>query len=149
MSVLHSLFDGVPDTVIWGPEVSGEYSARSGYKWLSKLDTLTPHTSWTWIWKAKAPENIKFMIWLICHNSLPTRSTLTQRGLPLDASCPWCNAAEETIAHSLCDCPTSNDIWMGVGLAKYGAASMSTPLLDWLAAGVSSAGPLFPAASGC
>ncbi|KAJ1410807.1 hypothetical protein SESBI_21615 [Sesbania bispinosa] len=50
------------------------------------------------------------------------------------------------IAHCLRDCPSSNAIWEGVGLADYGAANMSTSLLDWLVAGVSSVGPLFLAA---
>ncbi|GAU21723.1 hypothetical protein TSUD_328480 [Trifolium subterraneum] len=38
-------------------------------------DCYTWKASWSWLWHVPAPEKIKFFIWTMLHNSLPTRET--------------------------------------------------------------------------
>lgn len=73
-SMQFSLHEQVSDGYIWD-NTDGIYSARSGYSWL--LHQNGNFTSrWNWIWKLKAPENIKTHIWLEAHHSNPTLQVL-------------------------------------------------------------------------
>ncbi|KAF3670217.1 Glycerol-3-phosphate 2-O-acyltransferase 6 [Capsicum annuum] len=35
-----------------------------------------------WIWKARVPNKLKFFLWLVHHNGLPTKATLAHKGWP-------------------------------------------------------------------
>ncbi|KAJ1381411.1 Ribonuclease H-like superfamily [Sesbania bispinosa] len=67
------LCDTAVDKIVWQGSLNGIYSARSGYKWLVEKDYIPlSNQSWSWIWHLAAPENIRFLLWLILHGSLPT-----------------------------------------------------------------------------
>ncbi|XP_024634474.2 uncharacterized protein [Medicago truncatula] len=73
----------IENTIIWSHNINGVYTANCGYAWLlrnSDTDTnpLSTH-SWSWIWKLKSPEKFKLLIWLACHNAIPTMSLLEHR----------------------------------------------------------------------
>lgn len=55
-------------------------------------------------------ENIRNFVWLIMKNSLPTNLTRFNRH-DLDASCQRCGASQESVVHTLRDCPKSSRIW--------------------------------------
>ncbi|KAK7270115.1 hypothetical protein RIF29_23027 [Crotalaria pallida] len=61
----------IPDVWIWNNSPTGVYSVRSDYVWLQEQTLMPslnlPHVSWSWLWKLKIPENIKFLVWLIGH----------------------------------------------------------------------------------
>jgi hypothetical protein len=38
---------------------------------------------------------------------------LVQKKVVEDSSCPWCGVAEETICHTLWECPAAQDVWGG------------------------------------
>nr|ABN08698.1 RNA-directed DNA polymerase; Ribonuclease H, putative [Medicago truncatula] len=67
--------------------------------------------SWVWIWKLKLPEKIKFLVWLACHNSVPTISLLNHRNIAPTATCSRCNLHVETFLHCVHDCHNSKNIW--------------------------------------
>jgi hypothetical protein len=63
---------------IWEPFVSGTYSTKSAYSWLTlvynppQIQTMT----WSWIWNLKLPKNIRHFVWIIMHGKLLTNCTL-------------------------------------------------------------------------
>ncbi|KAJ1438418.1 Reverse transcriptase zinc-binding domain [Sesbania bispinosa] len=127
--------DHVEDTVIWSAPLNGIYSARSGYSWLLHHGEPSD-VSWNWLWQLKAPENIRFFIWQVCHNSLPTRDILAHRGVPLSATCPLCNSSEEMIIHCLRDCAKAKEVWHGLGLDQRSTFYHDVPIIVWLTTGI-------------
>lgn len=107
--------DRVKDTFIWQHNTNGTYTAKSGYTWLleSSNPTAIPTTmsSWSWIWKLKIPEKFKLLIWLACHNAVPTLSLLLHCHIAPSATCSRCGEDDETLMHCLRDCNYSKIIW--------------------------------------
>jgi len=61
------LFNPSIKDVFMGPHNKNNiYSNKSGYNWLLSSHAAVNHqtVSWNWIWRLKAPEKIKFLIWL-------------------------------------------------------------------------------------
>lgn len=102
----------VPDMHIWLPTSSGEYSAKSAYKWFLAGSTLFELTER--IWKSWAPPRCKLFVWLTSLNRCWTADTLARRGLDHQESCPLCDQQEETVQHILVSCVFARDIWFQV-----------------------------------
>jgi len=109
----------VEDVFIWSHNKNGVYTTKTGYSWLlqnsDSLPNTTPTISWSWIWKLKAPEKLKLLVWLASHNAVPTLSLLHHRNIAHSAVCARCGEQEETILHCLRDCRFSSGIWLNLG----------------------------------
>lgn len=103
--------------MIWSNTSDGIYSTRAAYNWM--LSRTRPNDAqlhdWSKLWKMGLPENIKFFLWLILNNSLPTNSFRVHRHLTLDPSCQRCGSNSETILHCIRDCPQAARIWRYMG----------------------------------
>lgn len=106
--------NGAEHVVIWGDSESGSYTAKSGYKWLTQNHSShdTRNEQWSWLWKLPILENMKHFLWLALHESLPTNSFLVKRHIFVDSSCNRCGATEETILHTIRDCPLARMVWL-------------------------------------
>ncbi|KAJ1379403.1 Ribonuclease H domain [Sesbania bispinosa] len=140
------LCDGVTDMFVWSNSISGVYSVNSAYHWLTHLDREYATESWNWLWKIPAPETLRFMLWLTCHNSLPTSGVLLHHGINLQGSCPRCGSEVESILHYLRDCCVVRQIWTLLGLSTTYEDTRSINLQGWLRRGIEIAGSLFLAA---
>ncbi|XP_059431615.1 uncharacterized protein LOC132165136 [Corylus avellana] len=69
--------------------------------------------AWKECWKLKIPNVAKLFLWKALHNLLPTRVNLAKKGIVRNTLCPICGLEEETVAHILWTCPSSNDVWGG------------------------------------
>ncbi|KAF7833196.1 putative ribonuclease H protein At1g65750 family [Senna tora] len=79
--------------------------AKSGYHFLSNNNSRVGVSApWKKLWKLRCPEKVKFFVWLVCNNSLPTNSLRAKRGLNSSNVCGKCNAFEESILHCMRDC---------------------------------------------
>lgn len=112
--------EGVPDCLIWGPSISGSYDTKSRYMWLlsQQRDLATDLGSWKWIWKLPTSEKCKFLVWLVCQDSLPTNKMRSSRGIGVQSRCNRCHAGDETSLHCLRDCNPAARIWDILGFAK-------------------------------
>lgn len=112
----------VEDTFIWKENVNGVYNAKSGYSWLLRNSVTTNNTptmiSWSWIWRLKIPEKFKLLVWLACHNAVPTLSLLRHRNMVNSAICSRCGNEDETLLHCLRDCSHSKIIWLKIGFTE-------------------------------
>jgi len=98
---MHIKFNAsIDDTFLLTGNKNETYTTKSGYTWLlsptSSLPLSNQNGSWTWIWKLKLPEKLKFMFWLACHNSVPTLSLLNHRNFSPSIVCTRCILAKET-----------------------------------------------------
>ncbi|MCH79684.1 RNA-directed DNA polymerase (Reverse transcriptase) [Trifolium medium] len=115
-----SLNPYVNDCYTWKGNLNGIYTARDGYYWLNRNSfsaNATSVVSWSWLWHLPAPEKLKFFLWTMLHNSLPTREMLSHRGIINDNLCPRCNIHAETTLHCLRDCNFVKTIWNSIGFS--------------------------------
>ena len=54
---------------------------------------------------------IRLFLWQLCHNVLPTRATLLQRGIYIDPVCPGCHSEIEDIDHLFMGCHMVKKTW--------------------------------------
>ena len=89
------------DKLVWSASQFGYYSVKSGYNQLRKIETTQdnkqastsyqmPNSLWGKIWKLKTLPKVRFFMWSICQNTLPTRVNLYKRKLLPEPYCPMC-----------------------------------------------------------
>jgi hypothetical protein len=119
-SISMSLNPSVTDCYTWRGNLNGIYTARDGYFWLNRhtfaLNNLSGVT-WSWLWCLPAPEKIKFHLWSLIHNALPTKEMLSHRGMSQGNLCPRCNQYTETVLHCLRDCDFVRIVWNYIGFS--------------------------------
>ena len=87
------------DNLYWPYTPSGNYSCKSGYKFLKEEAELESNPQappmcekrlWKEIWQMQAPPKIKNFLWRTCHNALPTKQALMRRKIVKDPMCERC-----------------------------------------------------------
>lgn len=136
-SIHFHLNEVVPYSFIWQENVNGNYTAKTGFSWLYKKRVdVSSLVSWTWIWHMKGSEKLKFFVWLVTHNSIPTNSLLHHRNMSTNRRCQQCLIEDETIIYCIRDCPLSRSVWYAFGFRN---AEFSQDLhhINWIKDGLS------------
>ena len=68
---------------------------------------------WQNIWKIKAHDRIKMLLWRIGSNALPTKNNLALRIGTSDPSCVLCGSEPESAIHLFFHCQVARAIWFG------------------------------------
>nr|KYP53392.1 Retrovirus-related Pol polyprotein LINE-1 [Cajanus cajan] len=100
MTLHHSL----PDVWVWNGALSGRYTAYEGYKWLLAREDGIHDSVWGWIWRLKIPENLKFFLWQLAHECIPSAQFLVSRHMGLDTLCQCCHQTVEDAFHIFFGC---------------------------------------------
>ena len=111
------------DVLIWPHSQDGQYSCKSGYRFLKDEEALeiaqddvrTDSKLWKGIWTL--PNKVKNLLWRACHNTLPTKASLVRRTIINDPLCDRCHEAHETPIHALWDCKELDTVWAGLELS--------------------------------
>lgn len=109
---------GVQDTYIWPLQNSGTYTGKSGYFSVQAIrnqstNSLLVPDPWNWkknIWSPHLLPKIKFFLWKVANDALPTGANLQKRGLLVNTTCPQCGEVE-TIARILLKCRFAVEVW--------------------------------------
>ena len=107
-----ALCPDLKDKLIWVFSKDGSFSLKSAYflaKGLNPLN-LASHPC-RWVWDAYTTPRIKFFLWLVSRNSIPTRVVLGSKGFNLCLTCDVCGISDESIIHALSDCPRAKRVW--------------------------------------
>nr|KYP76161.1 Putative ribonuclease H protein At1g65750 [Cajanus cajan] len=104
------LHPSASDGFVWEASTNGEYLARTGYRWLCDRDVVLSG-GWQWIWRLPLSESIRFFLWQVCHDALPTGALLVQRHVTPDGLCLRCRNEVESIAHVLFRCEQAVRLW--------------------------------------
>ncbi|CAN0905436.1 hypothetical protein LINGRAHAP2_LOCUS23667 [Linum grandiflorum] len=110
----------VPDRFVWSPSRTGEYTAASGYQF-ARMSLVSPHASksgpaihdsrlWAKIWSLPIQPKLRFFLWKIVHDILPTANTLLQRGVDIEPWCPVCCTSDDTTSHLFFSCIVSRNL---------------------------------------
>jgi ribonuclease HI len=102
------------DKLMWIHDHKGVFTVKSAYK-LNHDNSSGSNAGFEWqrIWKLKAHERTKMLIWRIGANVLPTKERIAQRMPISDTSCSLCNAEPESGAHLFFNCTVARAIWYG------------------------------------
>jgi hypothetical protein len=112
---------------------------KAGYKWLLKWNAREDEVvSWKWIWRLTAPEKIKFLYWTVCHDVVPTRSLLHNRGMLDNNNCLRCLTSGESIMHCFRNCPFVKHLWFSLGFDNINFY-LENSMVTWLRQGAFSA----------
>uniref|UniRef100_A0A803QIF3 Reverse transcriptase zinc-binding domain-containing protein n=1 Tax=Cannabis sativa TaxID=3483 RepID=A0A803QIF3_CANSA len=105
------------DKLHWIHETSGFYSVKSAYKLLQKVQGRWQQLEdeqtkfWTKFWRLKIPPKVKNLVWRAGRECLPTLKQLRLRRVDVQALCPICRVAEESIEHALLLCTQPKLVW--------------------------------------
>lgn len=86
--------------------------------------------TWSILWKLKLLPKLKLFVWRVASGSLPTKTQLKSYHIDIDACCPVCNSAEETIIHCFWDCIFARRCWSRPDLTML--SGHFPTFLDWL-----------------
>lgn len=92
------------DSFFWKYTTSGLFSIKFAYHMYlqgSNSINLTNSPSHQWVWKTHALNKIKFFLWLLFNNKLPTAENLSNRNILRLITCASCPNTTETIDHTL------------------------------------------------
>ncbi|XP_010469706.1 PREDICTED: uncharacterized protein LOC104749719 [Camelina sativa] len=126
-----------PDRLVWHYTQSGRYSVKSGYKVAQDMKAdieVGPNVSAlkAKAWELPVPPKIKHFFWQIASGSLPVTVRLASRGVNCDTICKRCDLEEESINHTLFECPHSRQVWErifdGPDMDKFPAGSIYSNL---------------------
>lgn len=101
------------DIPLWRLTGDGTFSCKSACHFIFNLKKgpYISHTSYRWIWHLNVPNKIKTSMWLLHHNSLPTKATLSKRGLNLPTSCHIFTDQLEDQHHIFFGCVHAKTLW--------------------------------------
>jgi ribonuclease HI len=108
------------DKPFWPGTKTGQYTVRSGYKFLQTEDMKTqPSCSnlkpteqmWKEVWSLQVPKKIQMFMWRTLKNSLPSKLNLKKKHVIEDPTCELCGALPEDILHALWVCPHAQAAW--------------------------------------
>ncbi|OMO96147.1 reverse transcriptase [Corchorus capsularis] len=107
----------VKDALIWNHTGNGHYTVRSGYcvarRLLGKeLNQVEERKEiWRIIWRAFLLPKVKYFLWRLIYNILPTKINLQNRGVGIDGGCAVCSEAESSLFHVFFGCYFSRRVW--------------------------------------
>lgn len=87
---------------------------------------------WNKLWNFNIPSKIKFLIWKVYYNALPTKDNLIKRNMNVDPICPVCNVHNETILHSLVTCPIIEKVWYASSLSLRISPNNANDFKEWI-----------------
>ena len=90
----------ISDIRVWGEEELDKYSVNIAYNHLAKRPGATHHYAFEYLWKAKAFPNVLMTAWRPFLNRIPTRVSLSRKGVQMNSIvCVLCQDKEESCHH--------------------------------------------------
>nr|POE70420.1 putative disease resistance protein rga3 [Quercus suber] len=132
------------DVLFWPHSSNGQYSCKSGYRFLEKEDVLHNEPQevtdeekqlWNGIWSMHVPPKVKTLLWRACREAIPTMSALFRRTISTGSSCVRCHANSEDSKHALWSCPELDSVWSDIELWSFRSSVQFMTfkeLLSWL-----------------
>lgn len=108
----------ITDSWFWLLDENGDYTVKSGYRWLQEEFVNGDKKFWTKLWSLKLPGKVANFLWRVCQSCLPTAHALVMKQVNISVLCPWCHSAPETDTHILFACDFANTVWSLAGMTS-------------------------------
>ncbi|XP_062176085.1 uncharacterized protein LOC133881146 [Alnus glutinosa] len=124
---------------LWISSTSGQFTTKSAYQVIKsnlQVNSPLPGTSsnfWKSIWKLNLNDRLRFFIWKIAWNILPTKERLNSVFSSTDITvCPLCKSGEDSIHHLFFNCIFARVIWQHSYWPIDSTTFHFTNMLDWI-----------------
>ncbi|XP_026453969.1 uncharacterized protein LOC113355345 [Papaver somniferum] len=88
-----------------------EFSVKKIYE--MQLEDAEILTFQKFLWKKQVPTKVSFLLWAYMHNSTPTLTMLSHRGVEVASDrCHFCQTEVEDADHIFVNCKYTYEIWM-------------------------------------
>ncbi|KAJ8443337.1 hypothetical protein Cgig2_015818 [Carnegiea gigantea] len=102
---------GIEDTILWGKMNSGEFSIQPAIDILRDEELGEDQDKWSAIWKVKAPQKMKFLLWVVMHGALMTNENKVRRGFASNPNSLICSELVEDATHIFRTCKEAKEVW--------------------------------------
>ncbi|OIS98531.1 putative ribonuclease h protein, partial [Nicotiana attenuata] len=101
------------DKISWNSPGYSSFSIKESYDLITHQDTQIEENNldYKWIWKSNTLNKLKYFMWLLTLNRLPTATFLAKRNICTSDICTICGTEKENIKHMLFYCTHSKEIW--------------------------------------
>ncbi|XP_074352984.1 uncharacterized protein LOC141692144 [Apium graveolens] len=106
------------DSWLWILDEKGEYTVKSGYRWLQGEFEDVNRCYWTKLRALNLLGKVTNFLWRVCRSCLPTASALILKRISIDIMCPWCHSKAETDGHVLFSCDFARTVWAIAGMGQ-------------------------------
>lgn len=86
---------GRPDILAWTPSRDGEFTVRSAYIAVAKLQYKPNPPIFRVLWEWEGPKRIKLLLWRVAKSAMLTNEERFRRRLTMDPTCPRCSGGPE------------------------------------------------------
>ncbi|KAJ3679687.1 hypothetical protein LUZ60_017698 [Juncus effusus] len=130
LTILNSTtLSSASDNPKWRWTSDGLYSANSSYKFFFKTNRKSYWNAK--VWKIKIPMKIRFFLWLLGLNRLPTQHNLVRKGWSSISTCTLCSGGlMESTVHLFLHCTYSMRFWNQLSAPSLPADD--SPISFWL-----------------
>lgn len=118
------------DQSFWLGSPSGNFCSASAYA--LALDFPLNNPRYQWIWKLPALPKVRFLIWIMVHNRIPTSLSLNLKGIEVSIICPRCKLDVETSIHVFRDCSQIQNLWDNLKPPLMDQANVDLSFQDWV-----------------
>ena len=125
--------DEAADEIFWNGAPSGGFTLASALKIIrNDLEVdIDEVRGWKSMWSVKAPQRVRFFIWLASQDRLMSNGNRFIRRMTDDPRCFVCGEIEENTIHILRDCLAAKRVWRLLGV-QTDDLIWRIPLRDWL-----------------
>ncbi|CAN0900718.1 hypothetical protein LINGRAHAP2_LOCUS21001 [Linum grandiflorum] len=74
---------------------------------------------WAKVWSLPLQPKLRFFLWKLIHDILPTSEALLHRGIEMDSLCPVCGMCPETISHLFFSCTIAQTLSSSLGCNNF------------------------------
>lgn len=106
----------VRDAWFWLLDEKGDYTVKSGYRWLQGEFEDADRRYWNKVWSLKLPGKVTSFLWRVSKACLPTNHALVRKQVYISILCPWCHTETETDVHVLFSCDFAKTVWSMAGM---------------------------------
>ena len=104
------------DVLVWPFMPFGNYSVKSGYRFLfenSEQPQRTDHDSafWKKLWGLEVPSKIKNFLWRASREALPVKANLCRRRITPEGQCEIYRTGDEDCSHAIFFCSNVQAMW--------------------------------------
>lgn len=88
--------------------------------------------SWKWVWKVKAPQKVRSLLWFAFQNRLQTHVFRHRIGLSSSDRCSRCGDGAKTVVHVLRDCSWARAVWAAVLPESIRVSFFHGDIIQWV-----------------
>ena len=132
--------NAVEDVVVWPFTPSGNYTVKSGTRFLTSdqaplqnvINAQPEKEVWKLIWSLNVQSKVRNFLWRSCHNAIPVKQNLKRRHILNEDICELCKGESESVVHALWGCSQLTQVWGSIPSFSFRQTQVFSSIQDVL-----------------